>query len=70
MDGDVLTVLRVGPVTVIEWVSTPKTIIVTAGAHTHTISPFRSASRGPAPYTFDEELRSEDDNGVKFGKPD
>lgn len=70
VDGEELAVLRMGPVAVVEWVSTPKTITVTAGAHTHRISPFRSASRGPAPHTFDEEPKSEDDNGVELGKSD
>ncbi|AMY56388.1 hypothetical protein CH272_24160 [Rhodococcus sp. 05-340-1] len=70
VDGEELAVLRMGPVTVIEWVSTPKTIIVTAGSHTHKISPFRSGSRGPAAYSFDEKPKSEDDNGVDFGRLD
>jgi hypothetical protein len=71
-DGAFLPVHRLGPLLLCEWESTPQMLTLTIDSISHKLMPFRSPSRGPAPYPYPrpDNYRGPDGNWVGFSRPD
>jgi hypothetical protein len=69
-DGSPVPVHQLGPVLLCEWESTPQRITFTANEFTHVVEPFRSPSRGPAPFPYRPAASVAIEGWVDYGRLD